>query len=146
MTETIETQQENAEKMFYAAVGAPVVFGKRFKDFGMTLLNDTTFDDLEAAGREFATNLQDTKVVEQIQDSVDVEQFQEKVDVLREQLETLLTSWRDQFDPSMKKEPVTIEVDEAPKKTTASEATATKATAKKTTAKKTTAKKTTPDN
>ncbi len=144
MSETLETQQENAEKMFYAAVGAPVVIGKRFKDFGMTLLNDTTFEDLEAAGREFATNLQDTKVVEQIQDSVDVEQFQEKVDVLREQLETLLTSWRDQFDPSMKKESVKIEVDEAePKKTTATKATAKKTTATKATAKKTTTAKTT---
>ena len=139
MSDTLEAQQETAEKMFYAAVGAPVVIGKK----AMDLLNNTTFEDLEVAGREFASKMQDAKVVEQLQDSVDVEQFQEKVDVLREQLETLLTSWRDQFDPTMKKETVVIEVDkEAPKKTAAKKTT----TAKTSAAKKPAAKKTASDN
>ena len=106
MSTALENQQETAEKMFFAAVGAPVMLGQRMKD----LLSETTFEDLEKAGREFAEHIQDNKVVEQIQDTVDYEQFQEKVDVLREQLETLLTSWRDQFDPSVK-ESVKIEVE-----------------------------------
>lgn len=138
MNETLERQQETAEKMLYAAVGAPVVIGQKAKDFTMSIINETTFEDLESAGREFAHNLQESNVVEQIQDTVDMEQFQEKVDLLREQLETLLTSWRDQFDPTVAKEKVKIEVDEAPKKTTAKKATS---TAKKTTAKKTTTTK-----
>jgi hypothetical protein len=139
MSSTLENQQETAEKMFYAAVGAPVVIGQKAKDFGMAIFNETTFEDLETAGRELANQIQDAKVVEQIQETVDVEQFQEKVDLLREQLETLLTSWRDQFDPSVKRDSVKIEVDEpAPKKTAG--------TAKKTTSTaKSTAKKTTSD-
>ena len=134
MNTTMEQQQEAAERMFYAAVGAPVVLGQKARDFGRAIL-DESFEDFEAAGREFAQYLQDNRVVEQIQDSVDVEQFQEKVDVLREQLETLLISWREQFD--VRSETVKIEVeveDEAPK---------TAAKKPSTTAKKTTTKKTT---
>jgi hypothetical protein len=118
---TLVTQQETAERMFYAAVGAPVVFGQKARDFGKALFSES-FEDLESAGREFAAHLQDNKVVEQIQESVDVEQFQDKVEALREQLESLLASWRDQFDA--RSEPVTIEVDkEVPKKTSAAKKT-----------------------
>ena len=134
MNSTMEAQQETAERMFYAAVGAPVLIGQKAREFGMALFNES-FDDFESAGREFATYLQDSKVVEQIQDSVDVEQFQEKVDSLREQLESLLVSWRDQFD--VKSDSVKIEVDaEEPKASTAKKAPAAKKTT--TTAKKTT--------
>lgn len=140
MSSTLENQQETAEKMFYAAVGAPVVIGQKAKDFGMAIFNETTFEDLETAGRELANQIQDAKVVEQIQETVDVEQFQEKVDLLREQLETLLTSWRDQFDPSVKRDSVKIEVDESAPKKTASTAKKTTSTAKST-AKKTTSDK-----
>jgi hypothetical protein len=130
---TLEAQQETAERMFYAAVGAPVVFGQKARDFGKALFNES-FEDFESAGREFAAYLQDNKVVGQIQESVDVEQFQDKVEALREQLESLLASWRDQFDA--KSEAVTIEVDkEAPKKTSTKKTTADSAsTAKKTAA------------
>jgi hypothetical protein len=136
MSTTIENQQEAAEKFFYAAVGAPVVFGQKAKDFTMALFNDITLEDLESAGREFAHSLQESKVVEQIQETVDYEQFQEKVDLLREQLETLLTSWRDQFDPSVKSVKIEVE-DKAPAKTASG--------AKKTAAKKAAPKKSTSD-
>lgn len=136
MNSTLEAQQETAERMFYAAVGAPVVFGQKAREFGKALFSES-FEDLESAGREFAASLQDNKVVGQLQESVDVEQFQDKVDTLREQLESLLASWRDQFDA--KSQPVTIEVDEdAPKKTTAAKKTT---TTKKTTKSTASAKK-----
>ena len=137
MNSTIEAQQETAERVFYAAVGAPVLIGQKAREFGMAVLNES-FEDFEAAGREFAAYLQENKVVEQIQDSVDVEQFQEKVDQLRDQLESLLVSWRDQFD--VKSESVKIEVEaeeEEPNKSTAK----TTAAKKTTTTKKTTTSK-----
>ena len=114
MTSTLERQQEAALKMLYAVLGAPVVVGQKAKEFSMALVNETSFEDLESAGRDFATSLQETKVVEQLQETMDVEQFQETVDNLRDQLETLLTSWRDQFDPTVKKTSnnVKIEVDD----------------------------------
>ncbi|GMQ85195.1 MAG: hypothetical protein BMS9Abin07_0760 [Acidimicrobiia bacterium] len=140
MTSTLEQQQEAALKMFYAALGAPVLVGQKAKEFGMALVNETSFKDLETAGRDFANSLQETKVVEQLQETIDVEQFQETVDNVRDQLETLLTSWRDQFDPSVKKSSnVKIEVDDnggAKKKTTAKKTSSTKKTSTSATAKK----------
>ena len=141
MNSTMEAQQETAQRMFYAAVGAPVIIGQKAREFGLAVFNES-FEDFESAGREFATYLQDNKVVEQIQESVDVEQFQEKVDSLREQLESLLVSWRDQFD--VKSESVKIEVEvEEPTASTAKKTTAAKKTttaAKKTTTTKKTTK------
>ncbi len=144
MSTTLENQQETAEKLLYAAVGAPVVLGQKARDFTMAIFNETTLEDLEKAGRDFAERLQDNKVVEQIQDTVDYEQFQEKVDMLREQLETLLTSWRDQFDPTVK-ESVKIEVEEKAPKKVADTAKKTTTTAKKTTSAKAGTKKASAD-
>ena len=137
MNSAMEAQQETAQRMFFAAVGAPVIIGQKAREFGLAVFNES-FEDFESAGREFATYLQDNKVVEQIQESVDVEQFQEKVDSLRDQLESLLVSWRDQFD--VKSESVKIEVEvEEPKASTAKKTTAAKKTT--TAAKKTTTTK-----
>lgn len=181
MTTIMETQKENAVKVFYVAVGTPVVTGRKTKDlgtelrseasiadlggasriimdFGTQLFMETSIADLEAAGREMSgsireshvveqlqdgvEHIQEAKVIEQIQEKVDVDQFQEKVEILREQLETTLNNWRDQFTPGVSA-PKPVEVEKAaPKKTTAKK-TAPKKTAPKTTAKKTAPKKTT---
>ena len=143
MTSTLERQQEAALKMLYAVLGAPVVAGQKAKEFGMALVNETSFEDLESAGRDFATSLQETKVVEQLQETMDVEQFQETVDNLRDQLETLLTSWRDQFDPTVKKTSnnVKIEVDDNGDSKKKAPATAKKASTSKKTSTSSAAKK-----
>jgi len=164
MTSVIETQKENATKTFYAVIGAPMVAGRKMKDFGSELFFSTTVADLETAGREVTGSIkeskvveqiQEMKVVEQIQEKVDVDQFQEKVEVLREQLETTLNNWREQFTPGVAApKPVKVPVEKAaPKKTApkaAAKKTTPKAAAKKTTpkaaAKKTTANKTTSEN
>ncbi len=86
MTSTLERQQEAALKMLYAVLGTPVVVGQKAKEFGMALVNETSLEDLESAGRDFATSLQETKVVEQIQETMDVEKFQETVDNLRDKI------------------------------------------------------------
>ena len=162
MTSVMDTQKENVKKAFYAAVGTPMVAGRKFKEFGTDLFTDTSLEDLETAGREVTGAIRDSKVVEQIQDSVDliqeanvveqiqvkvdVDQFQERVEVLREQLETALHNWREQFTPGVAgPQPVKVEVEAEtpkPKKKTAKKTTA-KPAAKKTTPKST-AKKTTP--
>ena len=88
MTSVMDTQKENVKKVFYAAVGTPMVAGRKFIDFGTDLFTETSLEDLEAAGREVTGAIRDSKVVEQIQESVDliqdsnvVEQIQVKVDV-----------------------------------------------------------------
>jgi len=188
MTTVMETQKENVIKVFYVAVGTPVVTGRKTKDFGTELFAEasiadlggasrmvmdfgtqlfmeTSIAELEAAGRDLGgsiresnmvgqlqdgvEHIQEAKVIEQIQEKVDVDQFQEKVEVLREQLETTLNNWREQFTPGVSgPEPVEVEKKAAPKKTAAKKTTAKKTAAKKTAAKKTTpkatAKKTTP--
>lgn len=146
MSTTLESQQEAALRMLYAAIGAPVVVGQKAKDFGRSVFNDSSFDDFESAGREFTGHLQESKVIEQLQDSMDMEQFSDKVDGLRDQLESLLSNWREQFDATVKSpDSVKIEVEDEVEKARSS-AKKTASTAKKTTtstAKKatTTAKK-----
>jgi len=161
MTSVMDTQKENVKKAFYAAVGTPMVAGRKFIDFSTDLFAETSLEDLEAAGREVTGAIRDSKTFEQIQESVDliqevkvveqlqvkvdVDQLQERVEVLREQLETALHNWREQFTPGVAgPQPVKVEVEpEAPKpKRTAAKTTARKTTPK-TTAKKT-AKKTAP--
>jgi len=168
MTSVIEAQKDSVIRVFYAAVGTPMVTGRKVKEFGAALFAETSIDDLEAAGREMtgATRdlnvaeqlqdsvdmLQEVKVVEQIQERVDVGLFQERVEIMREQLETTLHNWREQFTPGVAgPTPVKVEVEvdtPAPKKTATKKTTAKKTAAKKTapksTAKKTTAKKTEP--
>ena len=56
--------------------------------------------------------IQEVKVVEQLHVKVDVDQFQERVEVLREQLETALHNWREQFTPGVAgPQPVKVEVE-----------------------------------
>ena len=161
MTSVMDTQKQNVKKAFYAAVGTPMVAGRKFIDFSTDLLTETSLEDLETAGREVTGAIRESKVVEQIQESVDliqevkvveqlqvkvdVDQFQERVEVLREQLETALHSWREQFTPGVAgPQPVKVEVEAEtpkPKRTTAKKTTASKA-APKSTAKKTASKPT----
>jgi len=163
MTSVMDTQKENVKKAFYAAVGTPMVAGRKFIDFSTDLFTETSLEDLETAGREVTGAIRESKMVEQLQESVDliqevkvveqiqvkvdVDQFQERVEILREQLETALHNWREQFTPGVAgPQPVKVEVEAEtpkPRKTTAKKTTA-KKTAPKTTAKKAAPKKTAP--
>jgi len=162
MTSAVEAQKDTVIRVFYAAVGTPMVTGRKVKEFGANLFTETSIDDLEAAGREMTGTireskvaeqiqesvdlLQEVKVVEQIQERVDVDHFQERVEVLREQLETTLHNWREQFTPGVagpKTVKVHVETDTPAPKKTAAKKTAPKTGAKKT-APKSAAKKTAP--
>ena len=158
MTTVMDTQKENVIKAFYVAVGTPMVTGRKTKDFGTDLFTEASIADLEAAGRELTgsireshmveqlqegvEHIQEAKVIEQIQDKVDVDQFQERVEILREQLETTLHNWREQFTPGVSA-PKPAEVTKTPAKKTTPKKTTPKVTAKKVTPKKTAPKKTT---
>ncbi len=144
---TMESQRETAGRAFYAVIGAPVVTGRKLRDFGMRVAVDLAGEAgvWEEEGRKLTGQIQDSKVVEQaidrveqVQERVDVEQIQEQVEKLRDQLEHVLVTWRIGFNPTNTK----VEEKPAPRKATAAKKTATKATAvKKPAAKKPAAKK-----
>ncbi len=160
-----ETQKELATKAFYAAVGAPVVYTRKVKDYAekAVKLGDKlqdqavhAFDEWADEGEKVTKQFQDRKVVEEIRSQVDLEKVQDRVEKLRDQLEHALTSWRDSFTPGQapaakpvakapaakapaKKAPATKAP--AKKATAAKKAPATKATAKKAPAKRAPAKK-----
>jgi hypothetical protein len=97
MTSTMS--KDGASKALYAALGAPLVTGRKIKDLGSRLAADysSTVDEWVEAGRELTGHVRESKVVEQVQSRVDVEQLQAQVEKLRDQLETVLANWRKQF-------------------------------------------------
>ena len=51
MTSVMDTQKENVKKVFYAAVGTPMVAGRKFIDFGTDLFTETSLEDLDVIRR-----------------------------------------------------------------------------------------------
>jgi hypothetical protein len=148
---TMESSKDLATKTIYAAIGAPVVFGKKIKtyyesvsDLGPKMADGAqhTFDEWATEGEKFTKSLQDTSVVEEVQSRVDLDKVQDRVEKLRDQLETSMTTWREGFAPAGKPEEEAPAAKKAPaKKAPAAKTTAKKAPAKKAPAAKTTAKK-----
>lgn len=147
MNETLETQRDAVTRVVYAAIGAPVVTGRKMKDMGSRFAVETasTIDEWAAEGRKVTERIQDQKVVEQVQEAVDLDQIQEQVERLRDQLETAMVAWRDNFVPARKPEAPAKKAPakEAPAKKDTKPTSTAKPTAKKTETKPT-AKKTTP--
>ena len=150
-----EKQKELAVKAFYAAVGAPVVYTRKakeyagkFGEYGDKLQDQAqhAFDEWADEGEKVAKQFQDRKVVEEIRSQVDLDKVQDRVEKLRDQLEHALTNWRESFTPGeapAKKAPAAkAPVKKAPAKP-AAKAPAKKAPAAKAPAKKTTTTKTT---
>jgi hypothetical protein len=159
----MESSKDLVTKTIYAAIGAPVVFGRKFKvyaekagEFGPKVTEGAqhTFEEWAEEGEKFTKGLQDSSVVEEVQSRVDLDKVQDRVEKLRDQLETSMTTWREGFAPGgkpaekapAKKPAAASTVKKAPAtKPTAAEAPAKKAPAKKAPAKKpatkTTAKK-----
>jgi len=134
-----DSQKELATKAFYAAVGAPVVYYRKAKDYADKMVGygdklqdqaQHAFEEWADEGEKVTKQFQDRKVVEEFRSQVDLDKVQDRVEKLRDQLEHALTSWRDSFTPG-----------EAPKKAPAAKAPAAKAPAKTTAAKKAPAKK-----
>ena len=103
MSPTMEAQKEVAAKAWYAALGAPVVTGRKIRDLGSRIAGDLASEAevWEAEGRKLSGQIQESKVVEQVQSRVDVDQLQEQVEKLRDQLEGELANWRHGFRPAV---------------------------------------------
>jgi pyruvate/2-oxoglutarate dehydrogenase complex dihydrolipoamide acyltransferase (E2) component len=149
----LTAQKEFAAKAFYAAVGAPVVAGRKMKDYmskfaeygdKMTDEAQERFDEWAKEGEKFTKQLQDRNMVEEIQHAMDLDKVQDRVEKLRDQLESALDNWRESFAPGEKPaEPAKPAPKAAPaaKKAPAKKAPAAKKTTPKTTAKKAPARK-----
>ena len=119
----LKTQKELAAKAFYAAVGAPVVYGRKVKEYTEKLVEygdkmtdqaQSAFDDFAKEGEKVTKQFRDGNVVEEFQSRVDLDKVQDRVEKLRDQLETALHNWRESFTPGDK--PEVIPVEAAPKK------------------------------
>ncbi|MCZ7534029.1 MAG: hypothetical protein M5U23_11620 [Acidimicrobiia bacterium] len=161
----MDTQKENVTKAAKTVVDSTVSAGSKAVDYSTETASDLAekakellarTKDLAAAGidRINAVQLGDKNVgerveetVETVSSAVDVDQLSEQVAKLRDQIDTMLSAWKDSFRPSSNDvketvkpaatEPATkAEAKTATKKTTAPKATTKKATATKPAAKK----------
>ena len=102
----LKAQKEMAAKTMFAAIGAPVVTGrkawKRVEDLKGRVANDarSSFDEWADEGKKLTDQLQDGKFVEEMQDRMDLDQLQSQVGKFRGQLETALANWREGFTPA----------------------------------------------
>ena len=143
----------DSKKAFYAAVGAPMVTMKRTGDALKELsekltdrvgeLNDKftgdarkEFDLWADEGEKLVNKVSEQKVVEDLSARVDLDEIQERVGKLRDQLEDILSSWRESFAPGDEVEKPVVKVEKKPaaKKPAPKTAAAKKPAAKKTTA------------
>jgi hypothetical protein len=125
-----------SKKAAYAVMGAPVVAGRRIADYagkvGKGLQKE--FEAWVAEGERLSGEVSEGKMVSEIKERVDFENLQGRVEKLKDQLEDVLTNWKDTFKPGEGKPEAeeTKEVAEEPKP-------AKKAVAKKPATKKATA-------
>lgn len=119
--ERAEDFAETSKKAAYAVMGAPVVTGKRIADYaekvGKTIQKE--FEAWVTEGERLSGEVREGKVMTEIKERVDFEQLQNRVEKLKDQLEDVLTNWRETFkpgagDPAEEAEAVTAEVDDEP--------------------------------
>ena len=128
----------DGRKAAYALIGAPVWAAKRLADLTSDLgdISRREMQEWIKEGERITKKLSDKKVVEELSERVDLDQIQDQVERLRDQLESVLSNWRDSFRPEAKKP--------AAKKPAARKPATKKPAAKKPAAKKTAAKKPAP--
>ncbi len=99
--ERAEDFTETGKKAAYAVMGAPVVTGKRIADYagkvGKTLQKE--FDAWVAEGERLSGEVREGKVMTEIKERVDFDQLQDRVEKLKDQLEEVLSNWRESFKP-----------------------------------------------
>ncbi len=138
---------KDGRKAAYALIGAPVWAAKKLTEMTSDVGDVTRreFDAWVKEGEQLAKRLSDGKMVEEWSERVDLDQIQEQVEKLRDQLEGVLGSWRENFrtddkpaaEPAAKK-PAARKP--ATKKPAAGKPAAKKPAAEKTATKKPTAK------
>jgi hypothetical protein len=115
-------KKDATKTAFYAAVGAPVVATRKLTDTLTELSNKVAGDFRKeygvwaAEGEKVVGRIADQKLVEDFTSRVDVDNISEQVGKLRGQLEDLVATWRQNFNPEKPVEAtkaVKVEIDEA---------------------------------
>lgn len=93
--------KDQAEKAFYAMMGAPVVFRRQLLEMTDAMRGGARkeYEAWAKAGKEVATNIRKSEMVEEISSRMDIDQIQGQVEKLRDQLEQALSHWRESFAP-----------------------------------------------
>lgn len=130
---------KTSEKAVNAMFGAPVVAYKRLGEARSKFVDMATaeFDAWNKEGTKVRKKINKNPIVSEINTRVDLDNVGDKVGKLRDQMEEMLTNWREGFRPEKKKTGGRKPAKKAPaKKAAAKSATTKKATAKKSTAAK----------
>lgn len=99
--ERVDELADGGKKAAFAAVGAPVVAGKRIADLagkGWSALQKE-FEAWVAEGERLSGEVREGKVVTELKERMDFDQLQGRVEKLKDQLEDVLTNWRETFKP-----------------------------------------------
>jgi len=130
-----------SKKAAYAVMGAPVVAGRRIADYagkvGKSFQKE--FEAWVAEGERLSGEVSEGKMVSEIKERVDFENLQGRVEKLKDQLEDVLTNWKDTFKPGEDKTEAeetkdAVEEPKPAKKTAAKKPAAKKPATKKVTA------------
>ncbi len=115
-----------AKKAAYAAVGAPVVAGRKLGKLTGTWRQGakSEFEKWVAEGERMTAEIRQGKVVGDIKEKVDFDHLQGRVEKLRDQLEDVLANWRATFKPDKAAEPEAPMAEAADKKAAARKSTA----------------------
>ncbi len=139
----VEDFTESGKKAAYAVMGAPVVTGKRIADYagkvGKTIQKE--FEAWVTEGERLSGEVREGKVVSEIKERVDFEQLQDRVEKLKDQLEDVLTNWRETFKPGGEEADAAAKKAEPKPKAKPKAKTTKKPAAKKTATKKPATKK-----
>jgi hypothetical protein len=99
--ERVEDVAGTSKKAAYAVMGAPVVAGRRIAGYagkvGRSIQKE--FEAWVAEGERLSGEVSEAKVVTEIKERVDFEHLQGRVEKLKDQLEDVLTNWRETFRP-----------------------------------------------
>jgi gas vesicle protein len=99
--ERVDDFSDSSKKAAFAVMGAPVVAGRRIADYagkvGKGLQKE--LDAWITEGERLSGELREGKVVTEIKERVDIDQLQGRVEKLKDQLEDVLTNWRETFKP-----------------------------------------------
>jgi len=111
----VEDFTESSKKAAYAVMGAPVVAGRRIADYagkiGKSLQSE--LDAWITEGERLSGELREGRVATELKERVDLDRLQGRVEKLKDQLEDVLTNWKETFRPGDgDTEPETAEADE----------------------------------
>lgn len=97
----LKNTKELAKKTAFAAVGAPVVVGRKVKDFSTKMMTGAQgqIDEYAVEGEKVTKQLKDRSVVEELEQRMNIDKVQDRVEQLRDQLENTLNNWRESFAP-----------------------------------------------